>query len=239
MTWRKVWNWHLWLGVAVLAPLIFWLVTALIFALWPIEAIRGKNLSTGLNLAPALLQGEMSPPREALEGAISVTLRVVENHPLALVDRGNQTQVWNLSEKNLLGSVLPLAWAREAARRDFSGAYQEEAVYLFVRSGLGQRVAGLGPETLSLPREYAGPLPAYGFRLRDGGMHIYVDALTGEVRARRRNIWRIYDFAFQLHSLEFLPDGVKRASMMAVAGLGLLLSITGLAMAVKRLRLTQ
>jgi hypothetical protein len=83
-----------------------------------------------------------------------------------------------------------------------------------------------GPETLGFPDEYAGPRPVYGFRLRQEGMHLYVDALTGEVRARRRGIWHIYDFAFQLHSLEFPSDAARRALMMGVVPL---------AMAVKRL----
>jgi uncharacterized iron-regulated membrane protein len=69
-------------------------------------------------------------------------------------------------------------------------------------------------------------------------MHLYMDALSGEIRARRRSIWRIYDFAFRLHSLEFLSDGAKRTLMVAVVGLGLVLSTTGLAMAMKRLRRT-
>lgn len=179
----------------------------------------------------------MVPPHEALEGATSVALRSVENHPLALVHRGNETEVWDLSEQKLLGAVLPLPWAREAARRDFGGIYQEDAVYLFSQSGQGRRVAGNGPEVLALPGEYAGPLPAYSFRLR-GGMHLYMDALSGEIRARRRSIWRIYDFAFRLHSLEFLSDGAKRILMVAVVGLGLVLSATGLAMAMKRMRRT-
>lgn len=236
VNWRKIWNWHLWLGVIVLAPLVFWLGTALVFAIWPIETVRGKSLSTGQSRKPVPLHGWMSPPPEAMEGAISVALRIVEGHPVALVDRGDGTEVWELSEKKRLGPVIPLSWAREAARRDFGGTYEEESVYLFPRSGNGQRVAGSGPETLGLPDEYAGPRPVYGFRLRHGGMHLYVDALSGEVRARRRGIWRIYDFAFRLHSLEFLSDGTKRALMLGMVALGLVLSATGLAMAVKRLR---
>lgn len=235
-TWRKIWNWHLWLGVAVLVPLLFWLGTALVFALWPIESIRGKNLSTGQSRPPVPLQSWMSPPPNALEGAISVSLRILEGHPVAMVERGEGTEVWDLAEKRSLGTVLPLAWARQAAGRDFGGTYEEEAVYLFMRSGPGQRAAGVGPDTLKLPGEYSGPLPVYAFHLRHAGMHLYVDALSGDIRARRRDIWRFYDLAFRLHSLEFLSDGVKRALMMAVIALGLGLIGTGLSLAVKRLR---
>lgn len=234
--WRRIWEWHLWLGVSFLVPLVFWLGTALVFVLWPIETVRGKSLSSGRGLPPTTLQSWMTPPPAALEGAMGVVLKNVEGHPVALVDRGAGTEVWDLGEKKHLGPVLPLDWARGAARRDIRGAYDEEAVYLFLRSGPGQRVAGNGPTTLSLASEYAGPRPAYAFHLRNASLHLYVDALTGEVRARRRGIWRFYDLAFRLHSLEFLPDGSKRILMMGVIALGFVLSITGLAMAVKRLR---
>lgn len=238
VNWRKIWNWHLWLGVVVLVPLVFWLGTALVFALWPIETVRGQSLSTGRHRSPAPLHAWMAPPPESLEGASVVTLREVEGHPVAVVDRERSTEVWDLIEKKQLGSTIPLAWAREAGCRDFAGPFEEEAVYLFPRSGSGRRVAGTGPEEMKLPNEYAGPLPVYGFRLRSGGMHLYVDACTGEVRARRRALWRVYDFAFALHSLEFLSDGPKRALMMGVVLTGLVLSCTGLAMALKRLRRT-
>jgi hypothetical protein len=235
VTWRKVWNWHLWLGAAVIAPLVFWLGTALVFALWPIEAVRGKSLSTGRAQPLALLKGWMSPPSEAMEGAQSVTLRNVEGHPVAIVDRNGQTEVWDLIDKKPVGPVLPLSWVREVARRDFAGSFETDSVYLFMRSGIGQRVDGKGPEVLSLPDEYGGPLPAYGFLLRQSGMHIYVDATSGDIRARRRSLWRIYDFAFRLHSLEFMSDGTKRALMISIIFLGLLLTGTGLAMVMKRL----
>jgi hypothetical protein len=236
VTWKKIWNWHLWLGISVLAPLVFWLGTAMVFALWPIETVRGKSLSTGQSRPPEVFKRGMSLPPEAVEGALHVALKVVEGHPIAMVDRGAATEVWDLSEKRSLGPVLPLAWVREVARRDFKGSADEEAVYLFMRTGPGQRIAGNGPVTLDLASEYAGPRPVYAFHLRKASMHLYVDALTGDLRARRRGFWRFYDLAFRLHSLEFLPDGMKRLLMTAVIALGLVLSVTGLAMAVKRLR---
>lgn len=235
-TWRKVWTWHLWLGISFLAPMVFWFGTALVFALWPIETVRGRSLSTGRITEPVKLQPGMQIPSKALDGAHQVVLKVVEGHPVALVDRGTSTEVWDLAGQRSVGSALPLDWAREIARRDFNGAFVEEAVYLFPRSGPGRRIAGKGPAILEFPAEYGGPRPAYAFHLRGAAMHLYVDALSGEVRARRRGLWRAYDFAFRLHSLEFIPDGAKRALMAVVLSLGFVLSVTGLMMAVKRLR---
>lgn len=165
---RQIWNWHLWLGVAVLAPLVFWLATALVSTIWPIETVRGKSLSAGQSRRPAPLQRWMSPPSEALEGAVGVTLRIVEDHPVALVDRGDGTEVWELSEKRRLGPVLPLSCAREASRSSrpdtcaSSRAGSAEALGPRV-FGLRFQSNGIRPEGLCAPPTWLWP----GGELRD------------------------------------------------------------------------
>jgi len=233
--WRRVWTWHLWLGLATMMPLVYWMGTALVFAIWPITTVRGVVSSTGQVAPVRSLQGWMLPPPEKLEGARSALLRHVEGHPVAVLDHGATTEIWDLGARQSLGPVLPLSWTREAARRDFSRRYEEEAVYLFPRSGPGARVAGKGPDSLPLPSEYSGPLPAYAFHFRPGATRLYVDALSGELRARRTGIWRIYDLAFRLHSFEFVGDMTKRAVLVVTVTLWLVLGGTGFAMAFRKL----
>ena len=67
-------------------------------------------------------------------------------------------------------------------------------------------------------------------------MHLYVDALDGEVRARRTSLWRFYDLAFRLHGLDFLPDGGKRAVIWLVVLSWLALGVTGLRLGLAWLR---
>jgi hypothetical protein len=62
-------------------------------------------------------------------------------------------------------------------------------------------------------------------------MHLYVDALDGAVRARRTSLWRLYDGAFRLHGLDFLPDYAKRAVMWLVIAGWLALGVTGFRLA--------
>lgn len=234
--WRRVWTWHFWLGLFTVIPLLYWMGTAFVFALWPIQTVRGISSSTGQAPPVHSLQGWMLPPPEMVEGARSVVIRYVEGHPVAVLDREAATEIWDLEARLSLGPVLPLPWAREAAQRDFSRRYEEETIYLFPRSGSGVRLAGSGPDRLPLPPEYTGPLPAYAFHLRPDGTHLYVDALTGELRARRTGTWRSYDLAFRLHSFDFLGDMAKRAAIVVAVGLWMALGGTGLAMAFRKLR---
>lgn len=233
---RRLWSWHLWLGLGALLPLLFWMGTALVFALWPIRTVRGQATSTGRGAATPALQDWMLPPADRIAGAATVTLRHVEGHPVAVLDHGATTEVWDLVARRSLGATVPLAWAEAAARRDFSGAWDLEVAYLFSRSGPGARQAGQGPQACELPGEYTGPRPVFAFHLRPGSTRLYVDALTGELRARRTGIWRFYDLAFRLHSFEFTADGAKRAVIAGVVALWLAVGATGLALAFRKLR---
>ena len=230
---RRLGLWHRRLGYALFLPLILWMGTALAFVLWPIRTVRGTAASTGRTAPDTGPIAWALPPADRLAGASMVTLRRVEGHPVAVIDRGKDTELWDLSSRQSLGAVLPLPWAREAARRDFAGSYEEAAAYLFPRTGSGFRVAGTGPDSLDQPEEYAGPRPAYAFHLRPGNTRLYVDALSGEVRARRNAIWRFYDLAFRLHSFEFTRDGIKRTVLGAVVSLWFALGATGLLLAAR------
>lgn len=234
---RLVWRWHLWMGVALLLPLLWWTGTALIFSLWPIEAVRGNTLAKHSKPQEVRLRADHQPPAHLLPGARSLRVVPLMGRALALVDRGAETEVWDIEANRTLGPVIPLTWALEIAARDVAVAAEPCAIYLVPRAGNAIRVAGEGPDQLEPPAEYAGPRPAYALHYPGrAGVHLYVDALDGQVRARRRAIWRFYDLAFRLHSFEFTGDGLKRGVLLAVCALWLALGVTGAIMAWRRLR---
>lgn len=221
---RRLWDWHLWTGLVLVLPLLWWMATAVVFALWPIEQVRGRTLSTGRTAPAVSLKASHSLPPAQVEGALSATLLAVEGHPVAVIRRESGTDVWDLEAGRSLGPVVPLDWALEAARRDFDGTFQVASTRL-LRAGE------------AAPAEYAGPLPAYAIHLAGPErMHLYVDALTGEVRARRTGVWRFYDLCFNLHSLAITGDGTKRVLILLVCALWFALGGTGLVMAWRRLR---
>ena len=52
--------------------------------------------------------------------------------------------------------------------------------------------------------EYRGALPAWRVDFEDGeGRSIYVAADTGAVTARRSTLWRVYDFLWGLHIMDW------------------------------------
>ncbi len=149
---RSTWTWHRWLGLAVLAPLLWWTGTALVFALRPMDEVRGRTWSTGHAAEPAPLDPARQPPAAALTGATAVAVRRVEGRQVAVVERGAAgPEVLDLETGASLGGAIPAAWAEAAARRDFAGHFEAEAIYLVPREGPARRVAGAGPPELPAP----------------------------------------------------------------------------------------
>ena len=52
--------------------------------------------------------------------------------------------------------------------------------------------------------EFKGPVPVHQIKLKDGRRSkLYVDPFTGKILARRNQYWRIYDFLWMLHIMDF------------------------------------
>jgi len=82
------------------------------------------------------------------------------------------------------------------------------------------------------PREYRGPLPVWQVSYDDKDKtRIYIDAKTAELKAVRTRIWRVFDFMWMLHIMDYkerenfnswwlrLFSGA--AALFALSGLGL------------------
>jgi Na+-transporting NADH:ubiquinone oxidoreductase subunit F len=91
----------------------------------------------------------------------------------------------------------------------------------------------------SAPIEYrARPLPAWRVDLADGrGTRIYVDAVTGAVSARRNGVWRVYDFLWGLHIMDYRGrDDFNNALLVGFALLGVATWMTGATVWIARAR---
>jgi uncharacterized iron-regulated membrane protein len=76
------------------------------------------------------------------------------------------------------------------------------------------------------------PLPAWRISFDDGaGTRLYVDATNGAVRARRNDTWRLYDFFWMLHTMDYRGrDDFHHPILTAFALLAGCLVVSGFAL---------
>jgi uncharacterized iron-regulated membrane protein len=230
MAWRKTtYVVHRWLGLIISLQLLAWSLGGLVFSVLAIERVRG--VADAKRNAPAALD-----PYETLFNAAEALnlarLRVDERHEiveLALIER-RETLVYEARDakgRGLVlvdahtGAVLPPLTPEEAAR---------VAVDDFVHPGSASDVILLESDP---PLEYRGkPLPAYRVELDHPKQpHIYVDTVTGEVSARRNRVWRIFDFFWMLHIMDYDERDDFNHPLLILASLGAVLtSASGVAL---------
>jgi hypothetical protein len=86
------------------------------------------------------------------------------------------------------------------------------------------------------PIEYRNTLPVWQIVFDDADQtHLYVQPLTGKVAARRSGLWRMYDFLWSLHIMDYSGrDDFNNWPVVIMSFLGLVLAVTGIGLLVYR-----
>lgn len=213
---------HRWLGLLISLQLLAWSVGGFVFSVLDIRAVRGEldsTHSTEVQLDSEALALLPDPVRSAIT-QLAETSSIAR---LELLDRGLGPH-WEARDTSgillarfatdgtIAGPITPAA-ANTIAQRDFA----HEA-----------RVIASNLIETDPPTEYRGrPLPAYRVELdHPKNPHIYVDASSGEITARRNRSWRVFDFFWMLHTMDYKGRDdfnhplLTGASLLAIATSG-------------------
>lgn len=225
---RRVARVHKTIGVVAGLLLLSWTASGLFFTLYPIETIRGDPWR------PVIDHGDLSAM------PIAITAQDVLS--------GTDEKVSRIELKAFLGAPV---WMLETG----TGRQMVDATTGAVRSPLSQtdidrliaafddKPDGLGTLTnraliqANPQREYGGPLPAWILEYAPGQQRIYIDAVSGDVRAVRTTRWRIFDVLWRFHILDVTgEDRFDSWWLKLAAFLGLTMVLSGLVLGVDRLR---
>jgi hypothetical protein len=215
---------HKWLALLMAVQILFWFGSGLFFAIAPIEQVRSEHVKAqspaALLSPPAVAQGLARLPPA---GAERIELRSLMGRPVALLATGEGRPVLYGLDDGRLMSPLPPALAAAIAEADHAGP--ERAV----------RVTAVRVNTT----EYRGPLPAWRVDFDDGAARaLYVAADTGAVTARRSTLWRVYDFLWGLHIMDFSGhEDFNTPLLIAATALALVVLVSGIILFPSRLRL--
>ncbi|MFC3712594.1 hypothetical protein ACFOMD_08435 [Sphingoaurantiacus capsulatus] len=188
---------HIWLSWIVGLQIILWVASGLFMAFTPIERVRGEHLVKKVEAIDLRQQAVLSPTEAIVKQTRPVervTLKTWLGRPayeLRYAD-GRAGMVDAISGKSL--TPLTAFAAANAARAVYAGREPSE------------EVTKIDPK--AIPLEFRRDEPAWAVRFHgpvysSGSDVFYVSAETGEVIAKRTTLWRVYDFMWGLHIMDW------------------------------------
>jgi uncharacterized iron-regulated membrane protein len=234
---RLLYSIHKWISAIAFVQLSVWTVTGFFFSVtsqaeMKTEIVEGAHRGT-VSKAPSVAIGRAIEAASPAAGAIEkVELRATPTGVFYVVS--GETAKVRVDARS--GEVAPVGRdeAEAIARSDQKDSPAVRATTLVIDAP---------------PIEYRGEceqgdcaLPAYRVALSDAaGTVVYVDASTGDVTARRNDLWRTYDFLWSLHIMDYRGrESFNHLLIHAAAGLAMATVLSGIVLlcvrAVRRIR---
>ena len=208
---------HKWLALFIGAQLLIWFASGTLMSFLPIEKVRGEHLVDREQIRP-LPQGVkfVDPARlvNSAEAPIeAINWHMLGSQPVAELKTARGVQLFNA----VTGDPLPAIdadQARAIALKAWRGAPKPSATL--------ERVA-------EESTEYRGDLPAWRVTFADpDNTVVYVAAGNGRIAAVRTGTWRLYDFFWGLHIMDWKNhENFNTPWLLGFAIGGLVLGIFG------------
>ena len=220
---------HRWLGLLMALQIIAWMSSGFYFSLFPIEQIRGEHLTAPAQTVDKalLLRAESLPALiAALDRHFDSDWELTSAEVINLEDTAYwriEGQAAGLEFTRLVGAegqgVLPRLSADEA--RDLANR-------LLLEPGRISEVEWVEeyPDNL----EFRGrPLPVWRVAYSSPeSLSLYIDPWTGELLVRRTDRWRLFDFFWMLHVMDYeTRDDFNHPLLQVAALLGLVIALSG------------
>lgn len=216
---------HKLVGLVIGLQIVLWISGGVVMSFFDIERVRGEHLIAAP--APQILSPDVLPPALAplAEGRElrSVQLeRRLDRAVAELVFADGGRLIADAASGERL-SPFGEGDIRAIAAADYAGDAGIAAVLLIERDP---------------PIEYRNRLPVWRVEIDDEeGTRLYVSPETGRVLARRNDVWRLYDFFWMLHIMDYQGREDFNHPLLIGAGLlAFLLATSGLPLLYFRLR---
>jgi ferredoxin len=183
---------HKWIGLLAGIQVLLWLLSGLVISLLDPAKVSGNLwVRASTSATPSLGSGVLLEPSELpaawLEDALSVDLTTRHGKPVYLVRRAAGEILVDASDASLI--TTGQAGAADLARQDFSGAGEIVSIR-----------RGMAPDMET--RDSSGAYWRVDFS-DAANTAIYISEASGKILARRNNYWRIRDFFWMLHIMDY------------------------------------
>ena len=217
---------HKWISLLVGLQVLLWLISGLVISLLDPDKVSGAQWRHAseppANPVPAgpVLE-PMSLPANHLESALHISLVEHDAKAVYRVTYADSVTLLDASDGSRLSTGETEALA--IAQHDFTG----DGEPITVTAG-----SAPGPET----RNHHGPYWRVDFS-DDAHTSIYVSAASGEILERRNDYWRIHDFFWMLHIMDYdSREDFNNLLVISAALVSIWLGISGAVLLVTGLR---
>ncbi|MBP7338974.1 PepSY domain-containing protein [Niveispirillum sp.] len=184
---------HKWLALLIGIQALIWAISGLYMVAVPLEIIHGDHFAhphgAPSPLALDKVQVNINQVRQAYGDVRAVRLKMVLDEPYYVVEhRGGVTLVNAVTGAER--APLSDAEAARLARTLYTGKAEVSAVSLLT----------------DVPSEIRGrAVPVWQVRFEGWNDHtLYISPVTGDLLARRHNLWRTFDFVWMFHIMDYV-----------------------------------
>ena len=204
---------HKWIGLLLGVQFLLWTASGTAMALLDMETVAGGPVPAATN--PALPQGSAWDRIRASLGARPISGLAVrpllDTYAVEVATSGG-TLLFDAATGRRI--VVDAALARRIAIAGYGGRGQATAI------------SSLGEATFEV-REHALPIWRVDFE-DEANSSIYVSGASGQLLERRNDSWRIWDFAWMLHNMDYANRTSFNHPLIITVAFGILwLAITG------------
>ena len=212
---------HRWLGLLIGIQVLLWVVGGVVMSALRLEEVRGEHLAAGQARPVLRADRPLVPVAELLRryadrGPSAITLAAWLGHPVYRLEGAGRNWLVD-AESGAELSPLPQSAAEAVARADYSGSAPLASMEWVETAATEIR----GRE-----------LPLWRARFGDAvNTAVYVSPDSGTVVARRNDLWRVFDFVWMLHIMDYDErEDFNHPLLIATASTALLFVLSGLTM---------
>jgi uncharacterized iron-regulated membrane protein len=211
---RKI---HKWIALILGIQLLLWALSGFYMVVVNIDIIHGdmlvknmtRNIDTDISLVLSMDQVVQRHP-----DARNVTLKTLINKPVYLVEGAGESMLLDANTGEQL-SPLDEETALQIARDHYAGEAEISRVESIVSDPPGE-IRFM-------------PLPVWRVDFDDAwGSSFYIDPRSGRFSSRRHSLWRVFDFLWMLHIMDYDEREVVNTTQLRVFSIvGVVLGISG------------
>lgn len=208
---------HRWIGLLIGVQVLLWLLSGLMISLLDPVKVSGEQWASIIKHEPRVIDSasllELTElPVELLEGTVGIELTMRNGEPFYLFKSAASETLVNAMDGSIV--LTGKTDAERLARQDFSGDGE-----------IISSEPGMAPDMET--RGNSGAYWRVNFSDR-ANTAIYLSASTGRILERRNSYWRIRDFFWMLHIMDYSGrENFNNFLVIAIALIAIWLGISG------------